>query len=121
MSFALTEAQLLAGAKDVTRRLGWQNLRVGETVVAIRKGMGLAKGEKQVVLGTIQITSVRREPLCRITQDDCRREGFPNMTPNVFVIFFAGANGCQPDAEVTRIEFQFSRTPPDPAETTRQT
>jgi len=118
MSFALTERQLLEGSKDVTRRLGWKGLRPGDIVTAIRKGMGLGKGEKQVVLGTIRIVSVTREPLCRITRDDCRREGFPLMTPNVFVTFFCGANGCKPESEVTRIEFRFSRTPTEPAEST---
>lgn len=118
MSFALTEAQLLDGSKDVTRRLGWKTLRVGETVTAIRKGMGLGKGEKQVVLGTIQITSVRREPLFYVTRDECRREGFPGMTPDEFVSFFCSANACSPKTEVTRIEFRFSRAPTEPAETT---
>ena len=113
MSFALTEAQLLDGSKDVTRRLGWKNLRVGEIVIAIRKGMGLRPGEKQVVIGMIQIRAVTREPLCRITQDDCRREGFPRMTPTVFVTFFRAANGCSAEDEVTRIEFEFSRQVPE--------
>lgn len=115
MSFALTEEQLVAGSKDVTRRLGWENLRVGEQITAIRKGMGLRKGERQHVLGTIRVVSLRRERLCRIDQDDCRREGFPLMTPAVFVTFFARANGCAPEAEVTRIEFVFS--PSRPGET----
>ncbi len=109
MSFALTEAQLLDGSKDVTRRTGWENLRVGEIVIAIRKGMGLAKGEKQVVLGMIQIRSVTRERLCRITYADCRREGFPELRPIEFIDFFCKANKCPPDSLVTRIEFEFSR------------
>lgn len=114
MSFALTERQLLDGSKDVTRRLGWRTLKAGDQVLAVRKAMGLRKGERQVVLGTIRIVSVRFEPLARITLDDCRREGFPLMTPGVFVTFFCSANGCKPEDEVTRIEFLFS--PPDTAE-----
>lgn len=113
MSFALTEAQLLDGSKDVTRRLGWQNLRVGEIVIAIRKGMGLRPGEKQVVLGMIQIRAVTRERICRITLADCRREGFPDLKPIEFVHFFCQANGCRLDAEVTRIEFEFSPQVPE--------
>lgn len=114
MSFALTEEQLLAGQKDVTRRLGWLWLKPGDQVRAVRKAMGLRKGERVHVLGTIRVVSVRREPLCRIDLDDCRREGFPRMTPSVFVTFFASANSCSAEALVTRIEFVF--TPTDTAD-----
>lgn len=106
ISFALTEQQFLDGSKDVTRRLGWRNVVPGQELLAVRKAMGLRKGERQHVLGPIRVKSVRFEPLSRITQEDCAREGFPNMTPTVFVTFFCGANGCKPDTEVTRIEFQ---------------
>jgi hypothetical protein len=115
MSFALTEAQLLDGSKDVTRRLGWKNLRVGETLTAIRKGMGLGKGERQVVLGTLVVRSVSFEQIDEITLDDVRREGFPNENVEGFVDFFCRANGCKPEQEVTRIEFAFIRAPsPEP-------
>lgn len=106
MSFALTEAQLLAGTKDVTRRLGWKAVLPGERVTAIRKGMGLARGEKQVVLATLQVVSVRREPLDDIQIQDVDREGFPELTRAEFIEFFCRANGCKPDTVVTRIEFR---------------
>jgi hypothetical protein len=106
MSFALTEPQFLDGSKDVTRRLGWEDLPPGEQLTAIRKGMGLAKGEKQVELGPILVVSARRERLDAIDQDDCRREGFPELTPAQFVAFFCKANGCKPETIVTRIEFR---------------
>ncbi len=106
MSFALTEAQLLAGTKDVTRRLGWDRLQPGARLTAVRKGMGLARGEKQVVLCEIEIVSTRWERLDAITAEDVRREGFPGETPEGFVAFFCRANGCKPATVVNRIEFR---------------
>jgi hypothetical protein len=111
MSFSLTEPQLLAGEKDVTRRLGWLDLREGDSIVALRKGMGLRKGERQVVLGTIRVVRVSRERLNTISADEVRREGFPQETPESFVAFFCRANKCDPSAFVTRIEFQFTKGP----------
>ena len=106
MSFSLTEPQLLDGSKTVTRRLGWRTLKPGDELLAVRKCMGLRKGEKQHPLARIRVKSVRREPLCRMLAGDCAAEGFPLMTPSVFVIFFCGANKCKPETEVTRIEFE---------------
>jgi len=106
MSFALTEEQLLDGSKTVTRRLGWRSLKPGEEIQAVRKCMGLRKGEKQVLLCRIRVVSVRREPLFSMLAGDCAAEGLPNMTPSAFVTFFCGANGCRPETEITRIEFR---------------
>ena len=105
MSFALTEPQLLDGSKTVTRRLGWSTITPGTQLRAIRKGMGLKKGERQHVLGELLVTAVRRERLDAITDDDCTREGFPEMRAADFVEFFCRANSCKPDTLVTRIEF----------------
>lgn len=106
ISFALTEPQFLDGSKDVTRRVGWRALKPGTQLLAVRKGMGLKKGEKQVVLGTIEVVSVRQERVDAITQEDCRREGFPEWHPRDFVTFFCRANSCKPSTLVTRIEFR---------------
>lgn len=111
ISFALTERQLLDGSKDVTRRFGWKDLREGDELVAVRKAMGLRKGEQQVVLGTIRVRSAWRERLDVIDADDVRREGFPGETPAGFVAFFCRANKCKPGALVTRIEFTFTKGP----------
>lgn len=112
MSFALTEQQLLDGTKTVTRRLGWRTLKPGAELLAVRKAMGLRRGERQHVLGRIRVVSVRREPLFSMPAGDCAAEGFPNMTPSVFVTFFCGANDCKPETEVTRIEFAFTKETP---------
>lgn len=111
MSFALTERQLCDGSKDVTRRLGWANVRAGDELVAVRKAMGLRKGEKQVELGTVRVVAVSTEPLSSITAEECRREGFPLLSPAGFVELFCKANGCLPDALVRRIEFAFTPAP----------
>jgi hypothetical protein len=109
ISFSLTEPQLLDGSKDVTRRLGWAELREGDVLVAVRKAMGLRRGERQVVLGTLRVGRVSRERLETITADDVRREGFPDMTPQGFIDMFCAANACSGTAQVTRIEFTFRK------------
>lgn len=116
ISFSMTTPQFLAGTKDVTRRLGWEKLKAGDKLRAVKKCMGLKKGEKVEVIGLVLVTDVRREPLNRLTEDldygfaETAREGFPeghdNHWPSVFVDFFCrGHTGCFPEREITRIEF----------------
>ncbi len=106
ISFSLTERQFLDGTKDVTRRQGWKRLKVGDKLRAVRKAMGLKKGEKQVELGVIVVLEVDVVPLNSITKRDVVREGFPNMTPKQFVKMFCDSHkGCKPESEVTRIVF----------------
>ena len=107
MSFSLTTRQYRDRTKDVTRRLGWWNLKAGELVNGVEKAMGLRRGEKIVVLGRHRIVSTRAEMLNAITVEDCRREGFPEMTPAQFVDMFCKHNHCEPDTVVNRIEFQY--------------
>jgi len=107
MSFALTTPQMRARTKTVTRRNGWCHLKPGERLIAIEKGQGLKKGERQVVIGEIEVVSVRREPLTAITPDDVKREGFPDRTVKDFVLGYMGANrGTYIHSDVTRIEFR---------------
>lgn len=107
MSFALTEPQLLDGSKTVTRRMGWKHLKPGDEVIAVRKAMGLKKGERAVRLARLRIVATRREPLWLITCDDVVREGFPDMTPVEFMDFFCRSHkGCAASTPVTRIEFE---------------
>lgn len=90
MSFALTERQLMDGTKTVTRRTGWDSAQVGEHLLAVRKSMGLKKGEKAVVLCEIVVLSVHREPLRNIGYYDVIAEGFPEWAdrPEEFVKMF---------------------------------
>lgn len=106
MSFSLTEQQFLAGTKDVTRRKGWANLKPGTRLKAVRKAMGLRKGEQQVVLGIIEVVDVRLEPLWRISPRDVQREGFPEFTRTEFIGMFCDHMGGDKEQIVTRIEFK---------------
>ena len=106
MSFSMTEQQFRDGTKDVTRRLGWWDLKPGDHFLAIRKGRGLKKGEKQVVLGEAVVVSTRPEDLDEITKADCVREGFPELSPTEFVTMFRKHMRYQPFTIVNRIEFK---------------
>lgn len=119
ISFSLTTLQVLAQTKDVTRRLEWGNLKVGERLMGCEKCMGRRKGEPLVRLGPVEVVAVRREQLVRMTQDaaygesECRREGFPNLKPWEFVQFFCDSHpGSSPATNVTRIEFTYLPTMP---------
>jgi hypothetical protein len=107
ISFHLTTPQFKARTKFVTRRLGWEKLVAGKILQAVEKGQGLKKGEKVKTLGNIIVLNVRREPLNAITKEDVILEGFPDMTTDEFIEFFCRANKCEPDTEVTRIEFGY--------------
>ena len=106
ISFSLTERQFCDGSKTVTRRVGWSTLKPGEHLMAVRKAMGLKKGEHQHVLGEIEVVSVRREMLSCISWEDCAREGFPELSPAEFVAMFCREMSCRLDRIVTRIEFR---------------
>jgi len=107
ISFMLTQQQVLNRTKTVTRRLGWYQLKPGDILHGVNKSMGLKRGEKQQRLATIRITSVRKERLDAITQDDVIREGFPEMTPAEFVDFFCRSMRVTPKTIVNRIEFEY--------------
>lgn len=119
MSFALTTAQILDQSKDVTRRLGWTFLKVGDLLRPVRKCMGLRPGEKlQVLRDSIIVVSLRRERLDRIVTDldygieEIRREGFSDHPiyrwPSEWVQMFCSTHkGCIPDTVITRIEFSY--------------
>lgn len=120
ISFALTTDQVLAGTKTVTRRLGWLNLKPGDLLRPVRKGMGLRPGEKiEQLRPPIRVVSVKRERLKQMVDDidygieECKREGFgddPRLCwPTQFVDFFCRTHkGCMPESEVTRIEFEYT-------------
>lgn len=108
ISFSLTEEQFINGTKDVTRRTGWEFLKPGDRLRAVRKAMGLKKGEKVHALGVIEVVSVRREMLMDITQSDITREGFQAVPRRTFIEFFLNSHPqlVGPSSYVTRIEFR---------------
>jgi hypothetical protein len=103
----LTQPQIAARTKTVTRRNGWAWLQPGTILNGVNKSQGLKKGEHPVKLATIRVVSVRREPLSAITKEDVVREGFAGWTPEQFIAFYAGHNGGDADMLVTRIEFEY--------------
>lgn len=112
ISFAQTTSQVKAGIKDVTRRLGWKNLKPGQVLYAIEKGQGLKKGERVKYICLIKVVSVRRESLDRMITDpaygrmECWREGFPSKSPSNFIAMFCRSHKpCVPSTIITRIEF----------------
>lgn len=110
MSVALTTEQVRRRHKTVTRRTGWQRLRIGDQVTLCPKVRGRRPGEPLERIVTVDIVSVRRERLDSITADDVVAEGFPDMTPLEFVDFFRSTHqGVSADTEVTRIEWAYPR------------
>jgi hypothetical protein len=112
MAVSLTEAQVWARTKTVTRRTGWRTLQAGDRLTLCRKVMGRRPGEPLDRITTVEVTSVRREPLDAITAADVIAEGFPQLTPAEFVSFFCATHrGCTPATEVTRIQWRYLSKP----------
>lgn len=113
ISFALTTDQIRSRTKTVTRRVGWKFLKAGDTLNACVKCMGLKPGEKIERLGTIRVVDVRREPLEEMVDSEvygfqeARSEGFPWLSGSEFVGMFCDNMKCDPETEVTRIEFEY--------------
>jgi hypothetical protein len=112
MSFMLTTQQILDEMKDVTRRLGWGKLSAGRQLCACEKCMGLKPGQKMRRLKVIEVVSTRWEPLSAIRDepDGCKREGFPDLTPDEFIAMFNSHMGGDLDLMVNRIEFKYVRS-----------
>ena len=110
IAFMLTSEQIRNRSKTVTRRLGWNNLKVGERLQACEKCMGRKHGEPLVKLAVIEVVSVRREPLdsiLRADENEPTREGFPLLGRVEFLKVFCEEMKCQPETEITRIEFKY--------------
>jgi hypothetical protein len=108
MSFALTTAQMYARTKTVTRRLGWDDLKPGDRVMACEKCQGLGKGGTIKRIGVIECVSNRPVRLdTDTTPGECALEGFPGMEPMQFVRMFIEHTGCRFNTVVRRIEFKF--------------
>jgi hypothetical protein len=112
MSFTLTTTQIRNRTKTVTRRLGWSFLKPGDIINACVKCMGLKKNEKIERLCQIRITSIHQEPLNKITQVECIKEGFPEMTPVQFIQMFTEHMKCTSETLVNRIEFEYVKKAP---------
>lgn len=110
MSVALTTDAVRSRRKTVTRRVGWLMLTAGDQLTLCPKVRGRRRGEELDRIVTVDVVSVRREPLDTITAEDVAAEGFPDMTPAEFVEFFCATHhGVTPASEITRIEWHYPR------------
>ena len=77
MSCSMTIDAVRDRSKTVTRRHvdTWANLKPGDRLTLIEKGMGLPKGAKQVELTDVEITDVTIETLRQVSLIEVRREG----------------------------------------------
>lgn len=108
MSFFLTTQQVRDGTKTQTRRIGWWTVPMGTVVNAVVKSRGLKRGERVECICQIRIIDKRTEALEEITQEDVIAEGFPDLTPYLFVLMFLNMHkGATPATLVNRIEFEY--------------
>ena len=107
ISFFLTTEQIKNRTKTVTRRLGWDFLKVGDVLNACVKCQGLGKGGKIEKICQIRVVNIRQESLYRITQEDVIKEGFSDYDPEEFINMFRKHMKCSFITFVTRIEFEY--------------
>lgn len=120
MSFALTTAACRNYEKTVTRRNGWWDVKPGEIIQQVEKGMGLAKGETVKKIHQIQIIGTRSEAINELVLLDRPEygpaemilEGFPGRDPMDFVNMYCAHNKCHNRVIVNRIEFRYYLTGP---------
>jgi len=95
MSVALTIDAVKSRTKTVTRRHPdtWKDLRPGDGLTLIEKGMGLPKGSKQVVLAEVVVISNQIETLNQVDEREVQLEGLGHMTPTEFRWFWARSHG----------------------------
>lgn len=101
MSCALTVDAVRDRTKTVTRRRTgtWRTLQAGDRLTLVEKGMGLAKGERQVVLAEVEVVDVRVEMLARLIREpeygaaEVTAEGFGDLTADEFALFWAMSHG----------------------------
>ena len=97
MSCSMTIEAVRNHTKTVTRRHvdTWKDLKPGDQLTLIEKGMGLPKGARQVVLAEVQVVAVSVEAVGLIHGDPfgTADEGLFSMTPGDFVTFWLRAHG----------------------------
>lgn len=121
MSCSMTLDAVRERRKTVTRRHvdTWRDLKPGDRLTLIEKGMGLPKGARQVVLDVVTVVDVTVEPLHLMTDTEygwaeVEREGFPDMEPHEFALFWLDSHGVNPRTQdefmavvVRRIEWSY--------------
>lgn len=113
MSCSMTIEAVRDRTKTVTRRHvdTWKTLKPGDRLTLIEKGMGLAKGEKQVVLAEVEIVHVDVEAIGRVDFEEATAEGFPFMDGPTFVEFWLRGHGYKAgtpwETQCRRIEWRY--------------
>ena len=110
MSFFATQEQVLNQTKFVTRRQGWNKIKVGDEIQPVIKRQGLKRGEKVQPIGcSIIITAERWELINIITSYDVVLEGFPNLSVNGFITMYCNLNDCNPTDICHRLQYKYTR------------
>lgn len=107
ISFAATIPQVYNQTKTVTRRNGWDNLKVGERLWAVEKAMGLKKGQSPVVICQIEVTGLRWERLNMIDGAEAVLEGFHKTEDAHLVGLLCRAYRLHESDHIHRIEFKY--------------
>jgi hypothetical protein len=119
MSCSMTIDAVRERRKTVTRRHvdTWKNLKAGDRLTLIEKGMGLPKGAQQVVLAEVEVVDVRVEPIGDVDRDEAEREGFPGLSGFDFAVFWLRGHGYGGPTRETmetpcrRIEWRYLDSP----------
>lgn len=97
MSCSMTVPTVRARTKTVTRRHvdTWKDLKPGDRLTLIEKGMGLPKGARQVVLAEVEIVDVRVERIGDVLTENnaTTLEGLPEMSAAEFIRFWLHGHG----------------------------
>lgn len=108
MSVSLTEDQVRARTKTVTRRLGWRSIHVGDRLTLCRKVMGRRNGEPLVRICDVEVIHISLVTVSTPVDDqEAAREGFPDWSWDEFVAFFCEHMKCTPETVVRRIEWRY--------------
>jgi hypothetical protein len=119
MSCSMTVAAVEARTKTETRRHvdTWKNLKPGDRLTLIEKGMGLPRGAKQRVLADVEVVSNEVVDLDDIDQAGCAAEGFADLTPSEFVDMWCASHGVRQPycyVNVRRIVWRYLDEEPAP-------
>ena len=112
ISFHLTQSQIRAGTKSVTRRIGWSRAIVGERLMACPKCQGLGPGGRMERIHPVEVISNYREPLSSLLNDadygrtEAVLEGFPELDGPGFVEMFCRHMKVTPEQVVNRLQFR---------------
>jgi hypothetical protein len=117
ISVGLTIESVQDQSKTVSRRLGFQKLKIGDLLQPVRKCMGLKKGEAIERIGCpIKVLEIKREPLHKMLDypdyglSECIKEGLPRLSPREFVALLCKTYKIDTMQPVTRIKWEYTES-----------